>query len=240
MNYRKQLIIFGIILLFSGCSDFFMICSLNPFFLEKNVITVPELEGNWQAKPIRKKPANENDKDEAKVWELADTVSVWKIKRFVSEEKIKSKNGQDSIALKPQNFYVASLIGNAPDSVQYHFRLTLFKVNGALYGDFSPREVKAVNSSRMARENYFTVHTLAKIQLQNGQLRVSWLGNEYMQEMIEKKRVRIQYKFVKDAGRLLLTASSQDLTTMLERYAHQKRFIDWDNQPAMMQLTRIK
>ena len=239
MKYKKPLIIFGIILLVSGCSDFFMICSLNPFFLEKNVTIVPEIEGNWQATTIKQKPENENDKEEAKVWELADTTYVWQIKRFISEEKMKAKSGKDSTVIKPQNYYVASLIGNNPDSAQYHFQLTLFRVNGALYGDFSPREVKAVSNSRMARENYLTVHTLAQIKVQNGQLFVSWLGNEYMQEMIEKKRVRIQYRYVKGAGRLLLTASSNDLTDMLERYAHQKRFIDWENQPAMMKLNRI-
>jgi hypothetical protein len=239
MKYKKPLIIFGIILLLSGCSDFFMICSLNPFFLEKNVTIVPEIEGNWQATTIKQKPENEKEKEEAKVWELADTTSVWQIKRFISEEKMKAKSGKDSTVIKPQNFYVASLVGNNPDSAQYHFQLTLFKVNGALYGDFSPREVKVVSNSRMARENYLTVHTLAQIKVQNGQLFVSWLGNEYMQEMIEKKRVRIQYRYVKGAGRLLLTASSNDLTDMLERYAHQKRFIDWENQPAMMKLNRI-
>lgn len=239
MHYRKPLIIFGIILILSGCSDFFMICSLNPFFLEKNVTIVPEIEGNWLAKTIKQKPASENDEEEAKVWELADTVSVWKINRFISREKMKTKSGKDSTIIKPLNFYVVSLVGNNPDSTQYQFQLTLFRINGALYGDFSPKEVNAIRNSRMARENYLTVHTLARVQVQNGQLFVSWLGNEYMQEMIEKKRVRIQYRYVKGPGRLLLTASSNDLTDMLERYGHQKRFIDWENQPAMMKLNRI-
>jgi hypothetical protein len=61
-----------------------------------------------------------------------------------------------------------------------------------------------------------------------------------MKEMIEKKRVRVKYKYVPDAGRLLLTASSESLTEMIEHYAHQKRFIDWENQPAMLKLNRIK
>jgi len=60
-----------------------------------------------------------------------------------------------------------------------------------------------------------------------------------VKDMIEKKRVRIKYRYVPDAGRLLLTASSQDLTEMVERYADQKRFIDWEDQPAMLKLNRI-
>jgi hypothetical protein len=38
---------------------------------------------------------------------------------------------------------------------------------------------------------------------------------------------------------LLLTASSKDLTAMIERYANEKRFIDWEDQPAMLKLNRI-
>ena len=91
----------------------------------------------------------------------------------------------------------------------------------------------------MAKENYFTVHTLARVTIQNRQLQLSWLGSDYMKGMIEGKRVRIKYRYVSDAGRLLLTASSEELTAMLERYASEKRFIDWEDQPAMLKLNRI-
>jgi hypothetical protein len=141
--------------------------------------------------------------------------------------------------IKPQNFYVVKLTGSNPDSAKYQFHLTLFKINGVLYGDFCPRELTAIKESRMARENYFTVHTLARITFQDKQLKVSWLGSDYMKGMIEEKRVRIKYRYVPDAGRLLLTASSESLTEMIERYAHQKRFIDWEDQQAMLKLTRI-
>lgn len=135
---------------------------------------------------------------------------------------------------------MAKLSGNNPDSTRYQFHLTLFRINGALYGDFSPREVTDIRHSLMARENYFTVHTLARIVFQNKQLNISWLGADYMKDMIEKKRVRVRYRYVPEAGRLLLTASSQDLTEMIERYAGEKRFIDWEDQPAMLKLSMIK
>lgn len=237
MKLRKLLIVFGIFLFISGCSDFVMICSLNPFYLEQNITLSPEIEGNWSAHPIQsKKDSTDKNSDH---WELADTTSVWQIKQFISEEKMKDKQGKDSSVFKPQNHYVVTLTGNNPDSAQYQFCLFLFRINGALYGDFSPREIPAIQKSRMARENYFTVHTLARIKVQNKQLNISWLGAEYMKSMIENKRVRIKYRWVEDANRLLLTASSKDLTEMIERYGHQKRFIDWEDQPAMLKLNRI-
>jgi len=237
MNYKKMLFVFGIILIFSGCSDFMMICSLNPFYLEKNVFLSPGIEGSWLAQPIRIKKDSEGKDNPG--WELVDTISTWQIRRFIAEEKQKTKRGTDSTVYKPQNFYVVKLAGNSPDSVRYEFHLTIFRVNGILYGDFCPRDITDIRNSRMAKENYFTVHTLARISFQNKQFNVSWLGADYMKEMIENKRVRIKFRYVPDAGRLLLTASSEELTAMIERYADQKRFIDWEDQPAMLKLTRI-
>lgn len=237
MKYRKLLIITGIILFITGCSDFFMICSLNPFYLDKNITLSPEIEGNWIARPIHSK--SDSTSKNSSAWEMTDTTSVWRINQFISEEKIKTKQGKDSTVFKPQNHYVVKLTGNNPDSAQYQFRLVLFRINTVLYADFSPRETAALKNSRMAKENYFTVHTLARITVENKQLFISWLGSDYMKDMIEKKRVRIKYRYVPDAERLLLTASSSELTAMIERYAGEKRFIDWEDQPAMLKLNRI-
>jgi len=237
MKLRKLLIVFGIFLFISGCSDFIMICSLNPFYLEKDITLSPEIEGSWMARAIQCK-SDSTDKNSSH-WELADTTSVWQIKQFISEEKVKTKQGKDSTVFKPQNHYVVKLVGNNPDSAQYQFRLVLFRVKNVLYADFSPRETLAIKNSRMAKENYFTVHTLARITFNNKQMKVSWLGSDYMKGMIEEKRVRIKYRYVPDAGRLLLTASSEELTKMIERYACEKRFIDWDDQQAMLKLTRL-
>lgn len=237
MNYRKMLLISGVILILSGCSDFIMICSLNPFYLEKNIALAPEIEGNWTSHPVQSKSDSENKSSSH--WEAADTSGVWRIDRFISIEKTKTKKGIDSTVYKPQNFYVAKLTGSNRDSARYQFHLTLFRVNGALYGDFSPREVTDIKNSRVAKENYLTVHTLARIQAGHNQLFVSWLGADYVKDMIERKRVRIKYRFVPDAKRLLLTDSSENLTEMIERYAAEKRFIDWENQPAMLKLNRV-
>lgn len=238
MKNRKLLITFGFILLLSGCSDFMMICSLNPFYLEKNTTVVPEIEGKWVAHPIQTK-AGKDEKDSPQ-WSEADTTLIWQIKRFVSVEKRKNKQGKDSTVNVPKNFYLVELTKPNCDTAKYQFYLYLFRINDNLFGDFSPREISAIGQSSMTKENFFKVHTLARIIPSNGRLRMSWLGAEYMKDMIERKRVRIKYRYVPDAKRLLLTDSSENLTDMIERYAHQKRFIDWDNQPAMMQFTPVK
>lgn len=238
MKLRKLLLASGILLFISGCSDFVMICSLNPFYLDKYVVLAPEIEGNWKAHEIQTKSDSTNKNSSH--WEMADTISSWSIRQRISQETVKTKQGKDSTFLRPQNFYVVKLVSSNPDSAKYQFQMVIFKINDVLFADFSPYEISAIKNSRMAKENYLTVHTLARIQFRNKQLFVSWLGTDYMKTMIEEKRVRIKYKYVPSAGRLILTATSEDLTAMIKRYAFEKRFIDWEDQPAMLKFNRIK
>jgi hypothetical protein len=239
MRRLKKLFVIGIVLLLTGCTDFFMICSLNPFYLDKNIHFLPEIEGNWNA--TRRPKLSESGKDEGpSVWNRLDTTSVWKIKRHISKDTNKTKNGADTIVYTVMNYYDVSLESCAPDSVVYRFKMVLFKVNKGVYADFMPVENSGLEKSRFAAESYFKVHTLARIDLTGEQFKISWLGAEYMKDMIEKKRVRVSYRWVSEAKRLLLTGSSEQLTGMIERYADEPRFVDWENQQAMLKLNRIK
>lgn len=242
MKWPKLLLIAGTILLMTGCTDFFMICSLNPFYLGKNIALVPEIEGRWTVTPLpfkEKGKESENENSTDNVWKNADTASVWKIERRIVKETIKTKQGTDSVSWKAMNFYTVRLNTVENDSTQYQFQMTLFRVNNVLYADFMPYEISGLDKSRMATENYFKIHTLARVVFRDNQPEFSWLGASNMKEMIEGKRVRVTYRWVSDASRLLLTGSSEQLTGMIDRYAGETRFIDWENQPAMLKLNRI-
>jgi hypothetical protein len=239
MKRLKFIIVITFLLFMSGCSDFVMICSLNPFYLDKNMTLVNGIEGSWKASPLR--PKNESNKeDRSDIWREADTTATWKIERVINHNTHKTKKGKDSIAYTPQNYYMVNLIGNQPDSLKYHFKMVLFRVNKILYADFMPVDYTGMQKSRFAEESFFSVHTLARVVMRNKQIGFSWLGDEYMKEMIEKKRVRVDYKWVQSAKRLLLVGTPEKLTGMIERYASETRFIDWDNQKAMLKLNRIK
>ena len=238
MRSPKKIFLLGMVLLLTGCSDFFMICSLSPFYLEKNIRMKPEMEGRWSAFPLKMK-AIPNKDESPEVWNQMDTAAVWKIERAINKETIKAKNGSDSVVFRPLDHYWVKLLDIRSDSTLYQFKMVLFAVREGLYADFMPVESTGLEKSRFAAESYFKIHTLARIFLADGQIRISWLGAEQMKEMIEEKRVRVNYRWVSQAKRLLLTGSSEQLTGMIERYADQPRFIDWERQPAMLKLNRI-
>lgn len=236
MELRKLIPVIILLLLFNGCDSFFMICSLNPFYIEKNIVLEARIEGAWLAKSARlpKDSANSN----SDIWSIADTTSTWTIKQFVGKWTVKNKMGEDSTTLKPENYYLARL-SRVADTTNYEFKVVLFRVNNGLYADFIPNNKESLLKSKLAENSFFEVHTLARVYLNGNQIKLSWLGADCMKEMIEKKRVRVNYHYVKAANRLLLTASREDLTTMIDRYADQPRFIDWDKQQAKLMLNRL-
>jgi len=237
MKRKKLLLITVLLLLLIGCDNYYMICSLNPFYVEKNILLESRIEGSWLAKAV-KATKDSGSSNDSEIWGLADTTSTWTIKRAISKWVVKDKHGVDSTTFKPENYYYAKLTRSS-DSTNYEFKVVLFRVKKGLYADFIPNNKEGLLKSKLSSGSFFEVHTLARVTLNNNQIGISWLGADCMKEMIEKKRVRVNYKWVQETGRFVLTASSNELTAMIDRYADQSRFIDWENQKAKLELTHL-
>lgn len=237
MKRKKLLLITGLLLLLIGCDNYYMICSLNPFYIEKNITLESQIEGSWSAKAAR--PAKDkNSSSDSEIWSLADTTSTWTISRAIRKEVVKDKKGADSTTWKPEKYYHAKL-SRTTDSTNYEFKVVLFLVKETLYADFIPRNKEGIMKSKLATNSFFEVHTLARVILSNNQIKLSWLGADCMKDMIEKKRVRVNYQWVPEAGKFILSATPDELTGMIDRYASQSRFIDWENQKAKLELNRL-
>ena len=236
MKHTKFLPLLVILMTFMGCDDFFMICSLNPFYMENKIVLEPKVEGSWMAKPLNS--SKDSAQANSEIWDKIDTTSTWTIKQYIGKWVVKNKKGEDSTTFKAENFYIAKL-SRISDSTSYDFKVVLFRVKKALYADFSPSNKDALLKSKLAANSFMEVHTLARVALINHQMKLSWLGADCMKEMIEKKRVRVNYHYVSEVKRLMLTASSEDLTKMIERYGDQPRFIDWEAQQAKLELNHL-
>jgi hypothetical protein len=177
MKRKKLFLIAGLMLLFYGCDTFYMICSLNPFYIEKNIVVMTQIEGLWNAKAVPPK----NDSASSSNWNHADTSSTWRIKRFISKGSVKNKQGKDSTTFKPENYYIVQL-SSLSDSIDYKFKVVLFRVEDGLYADFIPYDTGGLLKSKLAENSFFEVHTLARVTLQNNQVGLSWLGADCMKE----------------------------------------------------------
>lgn len=235
---RKMLIIFsGLLLVLIGCDNYYMICSLNPFFIEKNILLNSSIEGSWRAKIVQTSK-NSGSSNDSGIWGLADTTSTWTIKRAISKWVVKDRQGVDSTTFKPENYYLAKLTRSS-DSTVYEFKVVIFGVKTGLYADFIPNNKEGLIKSKLSSYGFFEVHSLARVLINNKKIELSWLGADTMKDMIEKKRVRVNYLWVQEAGKFVLTASSNELTSMIDRYGDQARFIDWKTQKAQIELTRL-
>jgi hypothetical protein len=237
MKRRKLLLITGLLLLLIACDNYYMTCSLNPFYIKGNILLDSSIEGSWVAK-ANESSKNSGSTSDSEIWGLADTTSTWTIKRAITKWVVKDKQGIDSTTFKPENYYLAKLT-RLSDSTAYEFRVVLFRVKNGLYADFIPNNKEGMIKSKLSSYSFFEVHTLARVQLNNKKIELSWLGADTMKEMIEKKRVRVNYLWVQEAGRFVLTASSNELTSMIDRYADQSRFIDWKKQKAQLELKSL-
>lgn len=240
MKRINSIIFFAFIILLTGCSEDALVCSVNPFYLDKNVVFIPEINGNWFAKPIYPDSIYDDYKNP---WEDTDTNSVWSIWRPTLIVNPEYPSETDTAVIYPYKHYSLTL-KNPTDSIDYQFILTLFKIENTLYADFLPSSIPSIEKSTLLRESINRgYHTLARVEMNDSLLILSWLSGYSMAEMIENKRVRT--KFMWDAQRenfisIILTSNRKELTFMIQRYFNQKRFIDWTNQPAMIKLVKNK
>ncbi|MCE1198720.1 MAG: hypothetical protein LWW85_07115 [Marinilabiliales bacterium] len=234
MNKGKWLLWALVILLFAGCSDFVLICSLNPFYQQKDVVHLPAIEGKWSVRPITCK-----GKKEA-TWRNSDTASIWRFRRETQVEHLKSSTGKDSVATRLLDSYRIDFLEGGSDTVRYRFIAVFFRIDGNLFADFMPADISGLERSFFAKEGFLRVHTLARLTYDGNLPRFSWLSYDTVKEMLEKKRARLSYRWAGSSNRLLLTGTPEELTSAIHRYGNQPRYIDWDKQDARLQLKPIK
>ena len=71
----------------------------------------------------------------------------------------------------------------------------------------------------------FPVHTYAKVQFKENEVRIFQVDPDWIETVIEEKKIRIKHEMIDDA--ILLTASTEELQKFFTKYAVEDRaFID--------------
>ncbi len=105
---------------------------------------------------------------------------------------------------------------------------TLFQLNDVDYVDFIPDPNEDHCTSDMTTYHHVPVHTLARVQYNKDSILIYWYGDEWLNELFEQNRIRIQHETVRglDYDRQLLTASTDELQKFIKKYANDPKTVE--------------
>ena len=183
----KLCLLMAILCLISGCST---ITSINPFYIQDDVITDDSLLGEW--KVINQ---NESSDEETKV----NNEEIWTF----------SKDNET-------NAYVLSV---AFEDNKMLFDAVLFKVRDKCFIDLFPRMINAESNAKSSLLNMhlMPVHTVSKILIDGDNMTLEPLKGEWVKDKIIRKKFNLSYGVTPDNS-ILVTAETEDIKDFLENH----------------------
>lgn len=169
--------------------------SLHPLYSDEVLIYDPALEGSW-----------------------ADTDSgAWNIRRALQPDD--NKVEQQTM---DERTYILSYDEKGKTVELY---IHLMRLGNQLFLDYYPTEDydKAIGNDLLAG-NLLPVHTFAKVEIGEGELKIHRFNGDWLEDLIESRRIKIAYEEVPFYGGTLkvLTASTEELQKFVIKYMNEK------------------
>ncbi len=171
--------------------------SLHPLYTEDTLVSNDQLLGDWI-----------NEEDDNETWLFA----------------------------KMKNKY--ALIHRDEDGLVGGFEVGMVKLGGSYFLDFYLDDDvldekilfgdKAVpegseSMSDLKQMHLLLVHTFAKVAFQEDKVVISFLGSEWLIDLFEEQKIRINFESRDNEGDLILTASTEDLQKFLIKYGDEEK-----------------
>ena len=150
---------------------------------------------------------------ESDVFFKEDLVGAWR----------DQKNGKWQIVpFEKKNAYAITLTSD--EGAAATFIAHLFSLNNSIYLDFIPEEQEGKQVDLFAF-HLIPSHSLARIHIMDSKhLSIEWLNEEWLAELFEQNKIRIQHEVVydgevKDENKMyILTASTDELQKFILKY----------------------
>lgn len=162
-----------------------------------------------------------------------------KVNNHLLDTSLINKLGYELYKSEKGNFYtlnyssINGIFSAAPFSKNNDKMIVnLTMINGQLYADFYPwtyngsSPYKGIESYKDQLNRNFKVrhknpntiygHTFSKVILKNKSLIIKPINYEYIKRLINEKRIRIKHEKVK--GRIIITATTEELRAFLHKY----------------------
>ena len=121
----------------------------------------------------------------------------------------------DTIEVLP--YYILEYRGaDSEDQELETMKINLTEINGHNYIDFSPFENSGFEHITRFTANYIPGHTFARYSIENGNMIIKSFDSDYIQNLIESKRVRLKHEIVDET--IVLTASTEELRAFIAKY----------------------
>jgi|GEM_PF-2710290 len=237
----KRIKLFGIFIILLVATQSCVVSSLNPLYTNMDRIHLDELDGVWEG----------NEKDRYIIKTIVDSsdhkanIKIDMRSSFGSDEidhseirkrikAIEKKLGVKVEFPEMKTHYEITMITEKDTSV---FDGRLANLGGHYFMDLIPNDkhVEDKISGSFIAGMLVTTHGFFKIDIKNDELVVNTIENDDFEDLIENKRVRIEY-VERDNG-LIITAKTEDIQKFLIKFADSKMFNDPDE---ALILKRIK
>ncbi|MFO7658142.1 MAG: hypothetical protein R6W78_13870 [Bacteroidales bacterium] len=198
MKAKIILSIVAISILLSSC----LVNSLHPFYDEEDIYFDKILLGKWKT----------NDS------------TIWTVKQ------IYLAIGEDDN--KKEYYKKGYVIGYTDENkVPIAFDMFIFKINNQTYADFYPSLYPTAhfeNIPDLYELHSIRTHALAKIDISEEQIILTWFNGEWLAKLIENNRIKISHEFIsfpepisqKFKGQYVLTAKTIELKKFIEKYGN--------------------
>lgn len=174
----------------SGC-----LSTLYPLFTEKDIVFEPALIGKW---------AQTGDK-ESLVFQKAAA---------------KDLDDLPSLQKLADKAYIISMI-NAAKEVENKYCAFLTTVGGNMYLDFFPIQTpRQQQYDNFYVQHYIPMHSFYRVRMLNDRsFELGMLKGDFLQELINTKRIRIQHEEIAD-GAFVITAPTSELRQYVLKYGN--------------------
>lgn len=231
---KKKLILAAVlsVILLTGC----VVKSLKPFYTKETLAYDASILGVWkdsndgiwevrsmQAEMEKDNPFRIKEKQVAS-HQLENTIKNTvkgvdgvKIDAKVTVSKDKSFfEDKELEAIYKKSYWVAYKSENKPEAF---FIVVPFQIKNQMFLDFRPFDWKTEVLSDFATMHYIGVHTLAKLDKNEGNLEISWFAEDKIEDLFAQQKIRIAHEKVGvDNESYLLTASSEELQKFIAKY----------------------
>lgn len=239
-----------LILMISSC-----VPSLHPIYTEDTLITNDMLEGKWVSeRQISLKPSIEvvaddeaainkgkeflknigKSKQDHWLFERATEIKAFK-KGATGETKIDLEIGTPSLLSldeewevkvgKKHPFYILSYTEETlGDTIKTTMLCHLTSIGKDTYINFFPYDLKSKKKRSRFSANFVSAHSFAKIMVGKNKIVIKPFDAEKLESLLKSNRLRLKYESIGD--RIILTASTQELRSFLEKYGDRDDLFD--------------